>query len=242
MDENEKLNAIKTKKLQFLQNGLKLLEIVKPRFYLPFAGMYTLAGKFYTRNPYRGETDIDEGAKYLQENFKNPNSKCIMLNQNEYFDFSTYLTSKSYIPIDQKKKQDYIKDILSKKKYDYEYDPIPKKQEIVDLAKQAFLRFEIYRKKIDFSSNTVILIEFSEKIFIKLSSNGESISFISKQESQNEKKYIKIFLDPRLLKRLLQGPKYAHWQVADGGSHLTYDRFPNNYERGLNYCLCYFHN
>ena len=27
MDENEKLNAIKTKKLQFLQNGLKLLEI-----------------------------------------------------------------------------------------------------------------------------------------------------------------------------------------------------------------------
>ena len=129
-----------------------------------------------------------------------------------------------------------------KKKYDYEYDPIPTEQEIIDLAKQAFKRFEMYRKKIDFSSNTVILIEFSEKIFIKLSSNGESISFISKQESQNEKKYIKIFLDPRLLKRLLQGPKYAHWQVADGGSHLTYDRFPNNYERGLNYCLCYFHN
>ncbi len=242
MTEKEKLDAIKLKKLHYFQNALKLIEIVKPRFFIPFAGTYTLAGKFHTLNQYRSEPEIDEAAKYLQENIRNHNSKCIMLNQNEYFDISSTTTSKKYLPINQKEKQDYITKILSNEKYDYEYDPMPTEQEIIDLAKQAFSRFERALNKIQYHSDTVILIGFSENLFIKLRSNDKGISFITKNDADNEDKYIKIFLDSRLLKRILQGPKHAHWNNAEGGSHLKFDRFPNIYERGLYHALSYFHN
>jgi len=241
MTEKEKLNAIKIKKLHYFQNALKLIEIVKPKFFFPFAGTYTLAGKFHTLNSYRSEPEIEEAAQYLQENVYNPNLKCIMLNQNEYLDISSSMTSKKYISIDQKKKQDYITKILSNKKYDYEYDSEPTEKEIIDLAKQAYLRFERTLKKIQYNSDTVILIKFLENMFIKLYCNGKGINFITKQEVDDESKYVKIFLDSRLLKRILQGPKQAHWNNAEGGSHLKFDRFPNIYERGLYHALSYFH-
>ena len=41
--------------------------------------------------------------------------------------------------------------------------------------------------------------------------------------------------------RILSGPKNAHWNNAEIGSHLTFERKPDNYERGLYYCLSYFH-
>ena len=241
MTEKEKFDAIKTKKLHYYQNALKLIEIVKPRFFIPFAGTYTLAGKLHQLNQYRSEPEIDEAAKYLEEHVKNTNSKCIMLNQNEYFDISSSVISKKYVPVDQNKKQDYITKILSKEKFDYEFDPEPTKKELIDLAKKAFPRFEIKLKQIEYYSDTVILIEFLKNMFIKLCSNGKGISFITKQEADNEQKYVKIFLDSRLLKRILQGPNHAHWNNAEGGSHLRFDRFPNIYERGLYHALSYFH-
>jgi len=37
------------------------------------------------------------------------------------------------------------------------------------------------------------------------------------------------------------GPKFAHWNVAENGSHIIFDREPNIYERGLYYCLSFFY-
>ena len=34
---------------------------------------------------------------------------------------------------------------------------------------------------------------------------------------------MKLKLDPRLLKRILMGPKYAHWNNAEIGSHLKFE-------------------
>ncbi len=37
------------------------------------------------------------------------------------------------------------------------------------------------------------------------------------------------------------GPKFAHWNNAEIGSHLQFEREPNIYERGLCYSLSFFH-
>ena len=55
------------------------------------------------------------------------------------------------------------------------------------------------------------------------------------------KKYVKLSLDTRLLKWILLGPVHAHWNVAENGSHITFERKPNVYERGLYYCLAFFY-
>ena len=49
------------------------------------------------------------------------------------------------------------------------------------------------------------------------------------------------YVDHNLLHRLLRGPRFAHWNNAEIGSHLRFDRKPDVFERGLYHCLCFLH-
>lgn len=46
---------------------------------------------------------------------------------------------------------------------------------------------------------------------------------------------------PRLLKKLLMGPKYAHLNNAQIGSHINFFRSTNIYEQDVYASMCYFH-
>mgnify|MGYP007094928726 CR=1 FL=1 len=48
-------------------------------------------------------------------------------------------------------------------------------------------------------------------------------------------------LDRKLLKQILSGPKMAHWNVAENGSHIEFERNPDVYERGIYYCMSFFY-
>ena len=64
--------------------------------------------------------------------------------------------------------------------------------------------------------------------------------FIMKQIEKYEK-YVTIKMDSRLLYRILQGPRFGHWDNADGGSHIFYEKKPNIFERGIYHTICFFH-
>ena len=55
------------------------------------------------------------------------------------------------------------------------------------------------------------------------------------------REFISIDTDARLLYWLLQGPRKAHWNNAELGSHIQFRRGPNIYERGLWYCFNFFY-
>nr|AIF22672.1 hypothetical protein [uncultured marine thaumarchaeote SAT1000_10_C05] len=50
-----------------------------------------------------------------------------------------------------------------------------------------------------------------------------------------------IKLDNKLLKLILSGPQFAHWNNAEIGSHLKFIRNSDKFERALYHCLSYFH-
>ena len=87
----------------------------------------------------------------------------------------------------------------------------------------------------------VIIIGLTKEKFLSISANGNGYQFIKKNELDQFKKYVRISLDNKLLMRILSGPKNAHWNNAEIGSHLEFSRKPNIYERGLFYCLNFFH-
>ena len=37
------------------------------------------------------------------------------------------------------------------------------------------------------------------------------------------------------------GPRYAHWNNAEIGCHIRFNRNPDVYERGIHFCMNYFH-
>ena len=58
---------------------------------------------------------------------------------------------------------------------------------------------------------------------------------------QNNEKYIKYTVDLKLLKKLWLGPKFAHWNNAEIGSHIKFYRNPNIFERNIYENMNYFH-
>ena len=55
------------KKISFLENAFNFLKILKPKYYLPFAGTYLLSGKLSNLNKLRGVATYDEAYDFLDK-------------------------------------------------------------------------------------------------------------------------------------------------------------------------------
>ena len=74
-----------------------------------------------------------------------------------------------------------------------------------------------------------------------LCKNKDLLVVKSDEINQKSKKYVRYETDIRLLKRLLMGPRYAHWNNAEIGSHLKFFRKPNTFEKDVYSSMVYFH-
>ena len=238
-EENEIEAQMKTKKR--LGNALSYIDIFNPRYYMPFAGMYTLAGKNYILNKKRGEPDLDYAVDYLSKNTNQLKNKCIALNSKQSFDLNTGETSKLYEKIDQNQKKEYVDNVLSKIKYDYEKIDRVNLNSLENLLSESYFRFNNIRKKIGYSTETKIILKLTNEKFVIISCNGDGYELVSNEKMEKIDKYLSVEVDTRLLYWLLQGPKKAHWNNAEIGSHIQFKRIPNIYERGLMYCMNFFY-
>jgi len=243
LSQNQKILEKKRLQKMYVEYAQKYVQLLDPKYFMPFAGRYTLAGKLAKLNVDKGAYDLEEAYDYFMKSSEIDldNHKCIILNSKDFFDISSGNCSKIYEPIDFQEKDLYIKKILSKKILDYEHEKFPSVEEIMLKVPKAFDHFEEKRKQLRFSSDTQILIKISDTENILLSCNGNGFKIISEKKSHEIKNYVKMDLDLRLLKWILDGPKFAVWNNAEIGSHIKFDRKPDKYERGLYYCLSYFH-
>lgn len=241
LDEITLNNAIEQKKLQFLNQGVSYINFLNPTNVLPFAGTYVLGGSLAKLNSSRGVPEIEEAAIYFQNK---TTANILLLNSYEYFNLATNSYSNNYIPTNLDEKEKYIKNTLSQKKLDYEQETqhtIITDDEISDLLASAYLRFESKRQEINFLSNTRIVIHLGNNKFCSISCNGEGFAIINSIEKEKITQFVEYKLNKILLILILKGPRYAHWNNAEIGSHIEFDRQPNIFERGLYHCLCFFH-
>lgn len=240
LPDSEKLSEKQRMQQDFLNKAENYVNLFKPNYFMPFAGRYTLAGKLTKFNDFRGITELDDAVEYFT-NSKNIESTCIVLNPNTSFNTIDGKSSEPYVKINEMEKKNYIENVLSKRKLDYEYENEPNIDEIKNLITQSYERFERKREELRFSSDTSIIIQLSVDEYILVSCNGRGCKIINKKQIKNYEKFVKLTLDIKLLKWILMGPKFAHWNVAENGSHILFERKPNIYERGLYYCLSFFY-
>jgi UDP-MurNAc hydroxylase len=241
LPENEMLEFGQKKKDQFLAQGLNFINEIRPKYVMPFAGTYVLGGKYAILQNFRGVPEIEEAASYFQ-NHINDETGVVLLNSYEFFDISNSKISMEYVPQDLLLKQKYIDEELSLKKYDYELDDMPDISDLSPLLAKSYERFEFKRVEINFKSQTVVLINLYENGWYLISLDGNGSKIISDHSKVKIEKFVSFTLDLRLLKRLLMGPKFAHWNNAEIGSHINFERRPNIFERGLYHSMCFFHN
>ena len=151
-----------------------------------------------------------------------------------------FLINNSFQKINQDEYNLYIAEKLNNKLLSYEKDELPSFDEIYELSKKAYQKF--------LDKNLINNVNLKSDIFIKV--NGKSLmlgvdknlSVVNSEEiDKKSKKYVSYETDIRLLKRLLMGPRFAHWNNAEIGSHLKFFRKPNVFERDIYNSMCYFH-
>jgi UDP-MurNAc hydroxylase len=238
----EKVIESEKKKKSFLDQAFNFIKLLEPDYYLPFAGTYTLTGKLVNKQEIRGVPEVKEACNYIDEKLRKINlkSKSIKIGPDDIFDINKPETVGENFEINNEQYKKYIVEYLINKKLDYESDDLPDEQELFQLAKSAQQNF--IKKKNDFFSdiNTDILIDFGKKII--LLPFDDSVIQIKNIDYLPNKNFIKLKIDPRLFKRILMGPKFAHWNNAEIGSHIEYYRHPNIFNRNLHLSICYFHN
>lgn len=240
--KQKQLAQIQLKKT-FVQHAEQYVNLFKPKFFMPFAGRYTLAGKLSNLNSQKGVYELEEAYDYFSssQNINHTETKCILLNSNSTFDISTSLSSTKYIRTDMGEKNQYVENILSKKKLDYEFEDIPNIEFFTSIIPKCYEKFEQKRKSMNFSSDTVVLIDLVDDKTAIISCNGNGFEILSNVNTSQFSKFVKMSVDPRLLAWLLKGPRFAVWNNAEIGSHIFYERNPEIYERPLFYCMSFFH-
>ena len=244
LNAKEKIIAAHTKEKQFLNQAIKYIDEIEPDYYLPFAGTYTLTGKLSNLQSLRGVSSIDGAYNFFENYYSSKNLsniiKPLKLNNDSTFDLNIKEYDKNYEKMNFSEYQSYIDLELSKKLLSYEHDEIPSLDEIYELSKNAYQKF--------LDKVLINNVNLKTDIFIKINDKSlmldvkKNLSVINSDEiNQKSKKYVRYETDIRLLKKLLMGPRYAHWNNAEIGSHLKFFRKPNIFEREIYGSMIYFH-
>tara|TARA_B100001093_G_C26814261_1_gene1008945 strand:- start:600 stop:1955 length:1356 start_codon:yes stop_codon:yes gene_type:complete len=241
--EQKKIEA-KKKEINFLDKTLEYLKILHPKYYLPFAGTYTLSGKLSKLQSLRGVPTIDDAYNYLDKEISRlkeiEDIKSIKLNPGNEFNIEVEKSDKPFIKFDHLDFENYVSKKLIKKKFFYENNEKVSFNEILSMAKVAYSRFLNKQKELNIKLDTDIILEVLDK-YIVIPYNKEELKTLDKVEFKENEKFVIYKLDIRLLKLILMGPRYAHWNNAEIGSHINFYRKPNIYDRKLYFNMNYFH-
>ncbi len=239
----EKLNQGEIKKKYFLNQAYKYISSINANYYLPFAGTYSLTGELSKLQKLRGVPSIKNAYEILDKMIimnKLIDTKSVKLNYDELFDLSTGKTENKFNFYNEEITEKYFNEVLSKRKLDYENDEPCDFDEIYELSKKSLDRF-IKRKQINnVNSDTNIILDPGIGL-IEIDNIKNKLNVISESDISKRKKFVKYKLNSKLLKKILMGPKYAHWNNAEIGSHIKFFRNPNIFERNIYESMCFFH-
>lgn len=209
-----------------------ITEAMSPKFLLPFAGSYVLGGDLHYKNKYLGTTTWDNCGKWLRKNSIKP-TKVVLLREADILNIEDGLSSRPYISIDEFEMKNYIEKKLSKIKYPYQSEPLPDKKEILIDAEQASILMKERMERLGIKSTfnvTLNIFNTKYQIYPTFKKVIDSDSFDKKLECN---------FDERLLRNILD--RKSHWNNAEIGAHISFNRTPDKYEPDLHTGLQFFH-
>jgi len=239
LNEIEKIEVGNEISKNCLNKALSFIENLKPKYFLPFAGTYVLSGSLAHLNKTRCVTTIDEAYDFLSKNknFSLP----IKINPDSVFCLDSGEVNKKYQKFDPSDYHKYIDSVLKNEILTYEKDPMPNFNQIYELCQTAYPKY--LEKKIinNIKLKTDIYIQCMNR-YIKIPKDyKENLNIYEINQIDKNSKFVIYRTDPRLLRLLLKGPRYAHWNNAEIGSHINFFRSPDIFEREVYSSMCFFH-
>jgi UDP-MurNAc hydroxylase len=240
LDMPGKMKAAGAKRLQFLRQGLFYIAALDPEYVLPFAGQYVLSGVNASLNDLRGVPELADARDYFEEHLKSARSKIVLLDRDGSIDLRIGKIDKPYKPEVAAAFDGYAADVLRHRQYDFDADADPTEEELVELARTAAERVEHKRKELGVTSDTRVYVRLTKQKLAKVSLTGKPLEIVDDIDDEPTP-FVEMKVQEKLLKRILSGPRIAHWNNATIGSHVTFNRKPDIYEADIYEVMNYFH-
>lgn len=207
-----------------------LVETLAPRMVLPFAGAYILGGHLSRLNDYLGTTTWDVCAQKLNE-IGLTSTEVVCLREHDVLNIESGTSSPEYVPIDPEHMKQYIQQVAGDS-YPYELDSAPDSAQIIADLEIASDRMRQRMARAGISSDRTVTIDV----------DGKPIQIhptFSTDANLNATPRLACSLDPRLLRRILD--RVSHWNNAEIGCHVEFNRVPNEYQPDLHTALQFLH-
>jgi UDP-MurNAc hydroxylase len=230
LSDNEKRSEhdrILDRNIAYMHN---LVETLEPRMVLPFAGAYILGGQLARLNDFLGTTTWDVCAQKLNE-IGLSNTEVVRLREHDVLNIETGESNREYTPLSSEHLQQYIKQV-SGDTYPYESDNTPALAQIIADLETASDRMRQRMARAGISSDRTVTIDV----------DGKPIQIhpvFSTDTDTNATPRLACVMDPRLLRRILD--RVSHWNNAEIGCHVEFNRVPNEYQPDLHTALQFLH-
>ena len=207
-----------------------LVEMLAPRMVLPFAGAYILGGHLSRLNDFLGTTTWDVCADKLNEiglSF----TEVVRLREHDVLNIESGKSNPEYVPLSAEHLKRYIQQV-SGDKYPYESDSTPNSAQIIADLETASNRMRERMARAGISSDRTVTIDV----------DGMPIQIhprFSTQTDLDSTPRLDCTLDLRLLRRILD--RASHWNNAEIGCHVQFNRTPNEYQPDLHTALQFLH-
>ncbi|MDC0580886.1 MBL fold metallo-hydrolase [Amylibacter sp.] len=232
--DQTKMQLSKAKTMEIgLTSGFETLKVLRPKYFLPFAGTYIIGGKYHYKNKDIPLPEIQDAASELESRLKliDLQSKAVLLNNGEYFDLVSSEQSSIYTPINVNKRNLYIKNVASKFEYDFEHDEEPDPNVLIELFDKGFERLKLKQEELQFYDDINLVFDIHDNLFCTINLKKKKLYLLKNIKELTN--YHRFSVDTRLLKKLLMGPKYANWNNVEIGGLLGFSRYPDQYRMDI---------
>jgi UDP-MurNAc hydroxylase len=206
-----------------------LLEVFQSRAFLPFAGAYVIGGSQWEKNAYLGTTTWDVCREEVLS--RRPSENILVMREMQTLDLESLTLDSAYEPLDVHHMREYIESELSSLVYPYELDSEPDLGLLVADLRIAARRGAERSARFGLRTSFRALIEVGSEMVQVVDPECAGL--------HSHERELVCRLDPRLLRRILD--RRAHWNNAEIGCHINFDRRPNEYDPDLHTILQFVH-
>lgn len=204
--------------IQYLGGTAQYIQLLRPTYYIPFAGQYVLGGKEAWKNQFKGTLELDELAQHLEPIVKNQSahSKMVVLDHNGSLDLSSGLVNGAFSGTDFKARKAYINDALAKIPLTYEKEPEPTDEWIAERIPVAYANMVRKQKEFHYYNPWTVYLELGGGQYWRIPFDLSGPKLVGLDEVKGPG--MVATMDRRLLGLMLR--RGANWNNAEVGSHI----------------------
>lgn len=224
-----------------LSKAIQTLRVLQPDSYMPFAGTYIIGGREYKKNHNLSIPEIQDAVTEIQDKLAESNIilNPVLLNFNETYDIQLCSQSAPYTPIDKEARVKYINNVAKHFPYDFDDDLLPNDDLLLDMFKVATNRLKGKQAELGFYEDINLLFDLPSGAFTLINLENGNLKKVANYK--NLSNWYRFKLDPRLLARVLKGPKFANWNNIEIGALLDFSRNPDIYRKDVHILINSIH-